>query len=202
MEKYFLLCAEERSDVAIAYTIGEPPISYELISSLEGKSKLPFNLILKKVHQRKNGPIVTNELSEVKFLWRDYQPNCLAWPMFSEKMKKIIEKNLMGYENIDWIEAEIEAYSEQKKYYILRFNSKLDLLDLKKTSFIPGTELILKGYFTFEKIKKINVFYLPKPNDYWKITSGIYISQKLKEALEEEKLEGLIFEDISSDRIT
>ena len=84
---YYFLGSDEKSSIAVAYTLGTPPISYELISILEGKNKLPFDLVLKKVIPSKNGLKTSLDLSGLKHLWQDYQPNCLAWSIMSEKMK-------------------------------------------------------------------------------------------------------------------
>lgn len=201
MKKCFFLSIAENNQTTVAYTRDEPPISYELISKLEGKAKLPFPLILKKVHSTKKGLVIENDLSQVKYLWLDYQPNCLAWPIFSERMKIVIDQNITGSENIDWIEVEIFTDEESRSYYILRFNKELDVLDLDRTTFVPNTNLVLKGVFAAKKIEKFSIFYLPKPNDLWKITSGIYINQKLKDALEQKQLIGLSFEEISDNRV-
>ncbi len=36
-------------------------------------------------------------------IWLDYQPNSLAWPLMSERVKLLIEKNLTGTEQLTWV---------------------------------------------------------------------------------------------------
>lgn len=199
MKKYFLLGFEDSSISAIAYTEGPPPISYELLPELQGKDKLPFDFVLRKAISLKNGLNIEENLIGIKNLWPDYLPNCLAWPLMSEPMKTLIEEALTEEDDISWIKAIIKNNSEQKTYYILKFNKKLDVLDINKTAFVPNTELIIKGYFSLQKIEQLSLFHLP--NNLWEITSGIYINQKLKEALRKRGLTGLSFDAISEDRI-
>lgn len=199
---YYFLGSDEKSSIAVAYTLGTPPISYELISILEGKNKLPFDLVLKKVIPSKNGLKTSLDLSGLKHLWQDYQPNCLAWSIMSEKMKSIIEKNLLGEEHIDWIEVNIIGLEEKKKYFVLRFNKKLDVLDLEKTTFISGTDHIVKPCFSSKKIKRLALFNIPESKDFWKIPSGIYVNQVLKEDFEANNLTGMEFDQIAEARIS
>lgn len=60
-----------------------------------------------KLDVGKNGLIESNDLSDLKEIWLDYQQNSLAWPLMSERLKSIIEANLKQNEQIDWIECKV-----------------------------------------------------------------------------------------------
>lgn len=192
---YYFLAEKVKPNTAFAYTLGETPLSHELISNLKGIYKLPFELELKKVSSSKIGLEVSNDLSNVKYLWVDYQPNNLAWPLMSEKLKTVIEKKLTGKENISWITTNIKADGEERKYFIPFFNKRLDVLDMQRTMFVSGTDHIIKPFFSLEKIINYSLFH--KPNNFWEITSALYVSEVLKKDIEKEKLTGLSFETIS-----
>lgn len=80
-------------------------MSHELIPDVIGRTELHFELFLKKVTTGKGGLQVSDDLSEIKNLWLDYQPNNLAWPLMSEKMKSVVSSHLTGKEGIVWIKA-------------------------------------------------------------------------------------------------
>ena len=157
--------------------------------------ELPFDFILKKVTKGKSGIHVSEDISELNNLWVDYQPNNLAWPLMSEKMKDIIIENLTGRESILWINARIKTKDESKTYYVPCFKEKLDVLDEQKTVFVPGTKHIIKPVFSLNKVVIYSLFH--KPQDFWEITSGLYISESLKKAMQKEQITGVGFEKTS-----
>ncbi|UCA61685.1 hypothetical protein KB553_09135 [Chryseobacterium rhizoplanae] len=196
MDKYYLLCSKgEKGPSASAFAPEGTKLAQDLISDLEGRNQLPFKLNLIKLDVDKDSLIKSSDLSGIKELWKDYQINRFAWPLMSEKMKSIFENNLTGNEGIDWIEAIIVAPNEQRTYYIPRFNKKLDVLNMEKTMFVPGTDYTIKPVFSFSKISNYNAFTeSSSKNNHWKITSAIYVSEVLKKAIQKEKLTGVSFE--------
>lgn len=195
MNKYYFLVEKIKPSTAFAYTQGDTPLSHELIPDVIGRTELPFELFLKKITTGKGDFQVSEDLSEVKHLWMDYQPNNLAWPLMSEKMKNVVSKNLTGKEGLVWIKAIVNGGNEIKEYFIPRFLQKLDVIDEQKTIFISGTAHIIKPVFSFSKIENYNIFF--SPQDYWEITSGLYISETLKNAIQKAKLTGIDFEKVS-----
>lgn len=192
MNEYYFLAEKVKPSTAFAYTQGDTPLSHELIPDVIGKSELPFELFLKKVTTGKGGLQVSEDLSELKYLWLDYQPNNLAWPLMSEKMRTVISSHLTGKEGLVWIKALVKGGNEVKEYFIPSFLQKLDVLDKQKTMFVAGTDHIIRPVFSFAKIEKYSIFFAPQ--DYWEITSGLYISETLKNAIQKEKLTGVDFE--------
>lgn len=152
-------------------------LSHELIDKMKGKELLPFELPLEA-----DTP-------------KDYQSNGLAWPMMSEKMKDIINNNLSGLERIDWIKCYIIYQDKKLTYYILRFNSVLDVLDEKLTTYVPGTDSIIRPCYSMKKIEKYAIF--PKPAGALAIiTHSIVVSEKLKKAIENEGITGVDFSKV------
>lgn len=196
MNEYYFLAEKVKPSTAFAYTQGDTPLSHELISNVIGKSELPFELFLRKVKTVKGGLEISENLSEIKNLWLDYQPNNLAWPLMSENMKNVISTNLTGKEGLVWIKASVKGGKEVKEYYIPSFLQKLDVLDEQKTMFVPGTSHIIKPVFSLSKVSQLSIFHKPQEL-FWEITSGLYVSEKLKNAIQKEKLTGVDFEIIS-----
>lgn len=194
MSNYFLFSAKDAPELASAYAPEGTKLAQELISELDKANELSFELELIKLSISKGGLIKGNDLSSLKELWLDYQPNSLAWPMFSEKLKTTIAKNLTGKEGVNWITAKINGNNEQRIYYIPRFEKMLDVLDTQKTMYVKGTDHIIKPHFLFAKVNAFSIFHLPEAYDFWKITSAIYVCETLKKAIQKEKLTGVDFE--------
>ena len=195
MEKYFLLSWKNGKEPLVsAYAPKGSKLAQDLISELNGINKLPFKLNLVKLDIGKNGIIEKHDLSDLKETWLDYQPNSLAWPLMSESLKSLIESNLLGNEQIDWIECIVKKGNEERPYFILRFNKMLDVLDIQKTIFVQGTDHIIRPVFASLKVSAYSIFSKPSSHDLWKITSGIYVSDVLKKAIQKAKLTGMDFE--------
>lgn len=197
MNNYFSLSGKNLSQVASAFAPEGTKLAHLLISDLEGTNKLPFELSLVKLSTGKSGLIESNDLIGLTEPWLDYQPNSLAWPMMSNKLKTIIEEQLTGNENVDWVTAVINGKEEQRIYYIPRFNKMLDVLDIQKTMFVQGTDQIIRPVFSILKISLYSMFSKPSSHNLWKITSGLYVNEALKKAVQKQKLTGIDFEKAS-----
>jgi hypothetical protein len=197
MENYYLLGGKDNSSVAFAFAPKEIRQSdtIELINTLETVQELPFKFTLVKLSMIKKVFVESPDLTGVKTIWLDYQPNSEAWPLFSGRMKNIIEEYLTGKENISWISAMINGNDETRTYFIPRFDQALDTLDISNTSFVPGTDHVIQPVFSYTKIKDYSVIHYPGNfANLWKITSGFYVNEKIKKAILKEKFTGVIFE--------
>lgn len=194
MENYYFLTSKHTLSVASAIAPYKIKLAHELIPDLEGVNNLPFKLNLVHLLVAKNELIETKDLSGLKEIWLDYLPNSLAWPFMSSKLKNIVDAFLTDREGIDWIKAEVNGNDEHKTYYIPRFKKMLDVLDAEKTLFVSGTDNVIRPCFSLVKIKNLAVFHTPISHDLWKITSGLYINQQLKNAIQKEKITGIAFE--------
>lgn len=195
MKKYYCLRWSDTAETASAYYEGRSRLDDELIPQLEGKNQMPFDFKLKRVKECKDGLIIDDDLSRLKEIWLDYPPNSLAWPIMSEKLKNIIDASLTGNEQIDWISCNLRNGDEVRRYYIIRFNKKVDVLDKKKTLFMDKKqEDVIKPVFSFSKIKYYNIFTCPASYDFWKIPSSFYIDEDIKKKIRKEKLIGIELE--------
>jgi hypothetical protein len=198
MEKYYFLSWKGgNGPLASAFAPDGTKLAQDLIPELEGINVLPFDLSLVNLSVGKNGLIQSDDLTGIKEIWVDYQPNSLAWPIMSERLKSVIESNLTGNENIDWITCKIKSDKEERQYYIPRFNKMLDVLDMQKTLFVKDMDFVIRPVFAVSKISTYSIFHKPATHDLWKITSGLYVNEKIKKAIQKEKLTGLIFEKVS-----
>lgn len=194
--EFFFLSWKERKDVGVAFAPEEAPLRHELVPLLEGKDELPFMLQIKSVHERDEGINMQESPSLFTNITVDFQPNSLALPMMSEGMKNVIGELLTGQEGISWVKAKIKASNKIIFYYIPRFSKKLDVLDLGKTVFVPGTDIIIKPCFSLKKVSSFNMFH-DADNLFWEITSSIYVSGRVKDAIQKAKLTGVSFEKAS-----
>jgi hypothetical protein len=176
MSNYYLLSWKDNESDSIAFAPDNVPLAQELIETVVTKDELPFEFTLR------NGNL------------QDYLGNSLAWPIMSEKMKNIFEKNKSSLENISWIICNVKSNGQIIQYYLLCFNKQMDVLDATKTMYVPGTDVIIKSSFSIEKIKNLSVFTQPNINPLWKITPMIYVNEAIRKQILAAKLTGINFE--------
>jgi len=59
---------------------------------------MPFEFELVKLSVGRKGLIKSNDLSGLKAIWYDLQPNSFAWNFMSERLITIVNNNLSGRE--------------------------------------------------------------------------------------------------------
>lgn len=191
MREYFYLGENIKPRTAVAFPEGETPLSHELIPDMIGRTTLPFDLHLRSVKLTRNDLIESSDLTNIKHLWVDYQPNALAWPLMSQKMKELVESFLTGKEGIIWMKTTVRTPEDSREYFIPRFSRKLDVLDEHRTTYADGTDFIVMPVFSLDKISEYSLFH--KPGDFWQITLGMYVNENLMNAMKKEKLTGVGF---------
>jgi len=181
------------TNAPVAYAPEDALLAHELLPKVIELEKLPFNLKLESVNIENNG------LSRLGYLKSnhqpaDYQPNSLAWPLMSGKMKEIINGLIKGNEGLKWIKVNVQGRECVYSYFIPIFTKKLDTLDYKNTLFVPNTDHIIKAVFDYEKIKQYEIFHGHSP--LWQISPEIYISERIKKELLNNQITGIQFEKI------
>ena len=167
-ETYYYLHMQE-DDGGVAYSPKENNIVY--LEDLKDTIELPFIFILK------DGP------------FQDYLLNDLAWPIFSEKFKSLLDP-FLPKEDIKWIGANIEDINKNKyRAYVLKFNNMADILDTEKTIF-AADYFVVKAVLSKEKIRNKDVLIIPG-SDF-----RIVISNTVKEAIEKNNLTGAYFSKV------
>ena len=189
MMNYYWVSINSRVST-VAYAPKGTPSSHELITEIEDNSALPFSLQLHEVCIKDK--LEKGELSDNFY---DYQPNSLAWPLMSERMKSIIVAHLTGLEHIEWKDVIIEGSTTSKMYYIPMFTSELDTLNIAKSIFVPSSGVVLKPCFKKDEVEKYAVFH--GYSKFWKITTQIYVNEDIKKGLMDSKLKELSFSRIT-----
>lgn len=92
--KYYLMGLKHFKNVAIACAPDNVGLAHELIGALRDSEVMPFDFTLKALTVKSDGIHYSNDFSRVETIWLDYQPNSLAWPLFSERLKNSIEEML------------------------------------------------------------------------------------------------------------
>ena len=82
---YYWISANNDKVSTVAYAPKGTPVSHYLIEEMRNRDDVPFSLELRDVFVASK--LIVGEVSDVFY---DYQPNSLAWPVMSEKMKSII----------------------------------------------------------------------------------------------------------------
>ena len=83
--KYYLMGLKHFKNVAIACAPDNVGLAHELIGALRDSEVMPFDFTLKALTVKSDGIHYSNDFSRVETIWLDYQPNSLAWPLFSER---------------------------------------------------------------------------------------------------------------------
>lgn len=183
---YYWLSINNDKVSTVAYAPEGTPVSHNLIEMMENREDVPFSLELRDV-------FLTSKLTvgEVSDVFYDYQPNSLAWPIMSERMKSIIASHLTGYEYIEWKSVIINGKGISKKYYIPMFTRKLDTLNISESVYVPVSGIVLKPCFDKEKIKNLSVIH--SPNLFWPISTQIYVNEEIKRDLVNSGIKELCF---------
>ena len=189
MNYYWMSINNDRVST-VAYAPDGLPISHELISKIVNRNSLPFSLELHDV-----AVIDKLEKGELSDKFYDYQPNSLAWPVMSEKMRSIIVQHLTGLEQIKWKEVTIDGYTRSKLYYIPVFTSELDTLNVAESIIIPSSGIVLNPCFNREKVKKYAMFH--GHNKFWNVTTQVYVNEEIKKDLQNSNLKELSFSRIN-----
>ncbi|MDX6187748.1 hypothetical protein SGQ83_00150 [Flavobacterium sp. Fl-318] len=193
MSKYFSISWVDNPVGPVAFGPENSKLNFELTEELVGCNKLPFDLIIKKVSQLKDSVEESDDLSDLNTIWEDYLPNNIGFALMSDRLKAIVDLHLTGQEDIDWINCKVWANATFKIYYILRFNRKLDVLDIENTKYIPNSNRILKPCYSLLKVNFYNVFHEELSDNLWQINIFIIISEKLKKDIQKGKLTGIEF---------
>ena len=83
---YYWLSINNDKVSTVAYAPEGTPVSHNLIEMMENREDVPFSLELREVFIASK--LIVGEVSDVFY---DYQPNSLAWPIMSERMKSIFD---------------------------------------------------------------------------------------------------------------
>ena len=195
MTSYYLFTGKDSLGPGVsAFAPEGTPLAQDVISDLETSSTLPFSLRLVELTSTESGLSVSNVPANLPVDWLDYLPNSFAWPLFSPQLRAIVNARLTGDEGVDWLTADVIGMGKSRVYYLPRFERPLDVLDFGKTTFVSGTQHVIRPWFSLEKVKNYSMFPLPSEYNLWKITSSLYINEALKNDIQNKGLTGVSFE--------
>jgi hypothetical protein len=125
------------------------------------------------------------ELREGKFA--DYLTNDLGARLCSEKLKKIIDSNRSGNDQVQWLEVIVsEENGHCENYYILHFPE--DYLVINKDKSIMAGDMVVKSVLDISIVKDHDIFTLPG-----EAGRTIFVSESLKKTIVKNKLSGMAF---------
>lgn len=195
MNRYFRLCATNPRESTLAICPKNNSIDYlSMYNYIIFNKKFPLNLELTKSIITSNGIKCENNLQNLKTIWFDIQYNEFAYNMFSEKLKNCIEANKTENDIFDWIKVDIQGVTDCNTFYIPFFPKLPDVLDEKNTKY-SGSSVIIPC-FASEKIANFGIFSIKKTN--WQIPTALYVSEKMKLAIQKEKFNNVKFEKVKT----
>ena len=168
--RFFWKAGEEG---AVAYLAEKTDIN--LVSELKDIDEFPFEFEVKE-----------GEL-------QDYLANNKAWKLMSKKLKEIIDANTPNKQH-RWVRVKVKDYQINKTtiYFLPVFESKIDILDLKNTTFVEGTNSVINPCLSLKKVRKLSFF--PKQDlDFDFISPYLFMSKEIKEDIMKNKLTGITF---------
>lgn len=183
---YYWISINNDKVSTVAYAPEGTPVPHNMIEVMENREDVPFSLELREVFIASK--LIVGEISDVFY---DYQPNSLAWPIMSERMKSIIASHLTGFECVEWKSIIINGKGISKKYYIPMFTRKLDTLNISESVYVPVSGIVLKPRFDKEKTKNLSVIH--SPNLFWQISTQIYVNEEIKRDLINSGIKELCF---------
>jgi hypothetical protein len=196
MNNYFRIYTKDKALLPSAFAPKDSKFTLDLIPELDNTDVLPFELDLVILSIGRKGLIKSNNFKDVENLWLDLMPNSMAFPLMSNRLKEIIDRNLTGNEHINWIHAKIHGNGEEQIYYIPRFEKMLDVLDVKNTIYVEGTDHIIKPCFSITKISNYSIFHEPSSKQLSKITLFLYVNENIKREIIRNNLIGVGLEKI------
>ncbi len=118
----------------------------------------------------------------------DYQPNNAGARLCSGRLQAVLDRGRTDVDAVQWLPTMvIEAGGQALPYWILHFPIAHDVLDKKKTTFVPDTDLILKPYFDRGLIERHRIFTFPDA------ALGVIVRQDIKNAVIEAGCTGVDF---------
>lgn len=194
-QELYLLTTKVNRNTPFVYPLEAADDVFSL-SEILNTQDFPKTWVMKKVDLT-GGKISTEDVfTERDLEWKDLMPSYFAVSLFSENLKSIVEKVITGKENVTWLEAPIRINQVVKIHYILCFNEQLDVLNLEKTTFAEGTDHVIEPCFSKSKIEgNYELMHNPFSMD-WQIPTAVYVTERLKSALEKAKISGIGFEKV------
>lgn len=135
----------------------------------------------------------SDDLSLLKDIWIDFCPNVFALPIMSQRMKDIVDANLTGNENVYWVPLNVEANGEIRQYYILQFESRILVLDKRKSIF--WNDFLGKAVFSKKKVTGYSIV-SDQHDVVWQTMPTFYINAAIRRQFMKAKITGISYSPV------
>ncbi len=131
--------------------------------------------------------------SPLKFMLRDgdycdYLSTNSVHRVCSERLRNILDDHCGQKDELQWLPLSVHLGNEAKAYYALHFPNPADVLDIEKTMWVNGTDLVIKPVFSSDKLSGHSVFSFPKDESL-----PLFVDTSAKIAIEDAGCTGLQF---------
>jgi hypothetical protein len=121
----------------------------------------------------------------------DFLSNDIGGRLCSEPLKKIIDTLSSSKDKFQWLETSVnKTNADIRKYFILHFDENFPVVNLEH-SLISG-DMIIKAVLDRNAVKEHGIFTLPN-----EAGRTIFVSERIKTAIESAELSGMSFSDVS-----
>ncbi len=127
----------------------------------------------------------------------DYLDNIYNWPIFSERMKKILDDlNIKGVQFFPINIKQKKTNENLSGYYIFNICNLVEALDLEKSEYqnsVTNPSIIMGVTHPVLKEDKVNGIGILRLQEY---KESIFISERLKKAMVERNITGCSFREV------
>ena len=128
-----------------------------------------------------------------------YIADDLGVPLFSEKVRNIIDELMTGEEGIEWYEVPVVQSRNQYHYFAPKFTRTLDVLNEDSSLYGVNKSILIKAVLSTEKVKKYSIVPIVGSSEAFFFPTRIAISDTVKRALKKARVSGISFSPIKVD---
>lgn len=185
MNYYWMSIKSDRVS-SVAYAPKGTPSWHQILDEMKHWEIVPFHLTLHDTYV--DTSLQVGEICDDFF---DYQPNSLAWPLFSDRIKNVVSSHLSGNEGIEWKEIIVDGKSFSKTYFVPMFTKQLDVVNEQQSLMMPYSGIIVKPCFKRKVVDNLSVFHGPGID--WQVSTQFYVSDAIKNDLLDLGIKELLF---------
>lgn len=129
-------------------------------------------------------------LSVSRGVLSDYLPSNSALCLCSQKIKEVLDRYRLSDDTYKFLPLKVKVQDELYPYFALWFPHAVDVMDPKKTTYVPGTDSIRRPVFKAEVLEKRSVVPRGSSDTVW------VVSQDVRDALKRLGCTGLAFQEV------
>jgi hypothetical protein len=172
-------------------------ITEPIYNMVSADNTLLYDLQLRSVKSSQKGLVYSDDISRFDNIWADFLLNDLALPLFSDRLKRFLDRKITEMNYLKWINVTIRGDNDTRKYYIPEFTKRLDVVDMEKCTLNDYDDSIIVPCFSYKKIEKYVLFHIPHKEEYlWRVPHGVNISDETRKEMINNHFAGIIYEKI------